>query len=83
MKLKKKTVDRSCCEGLSSRIIACVNPLSIKTLDTATKTINNAIEKYNTQYGASVSSITVKANATNGSFDITSGQKDGKNCFLF
>ena len=48
-----------------------------KAAEIIQKTINNAIEKYNTQYGASVSSITVKANATNGSFDITSGQKDG------
>ena len=48
-----------------------------KAAEIIQKTINNAIEKYNTQYGASVSNITVKANATNGSFDITSGQKDG------
>lgn len=48
-----------------------------KAAEIIQKTINDAIDKYNTQYGASVANITVKANATAGKFDITSGQKDG------
>ena len=47
-----------------------------KAAEVIQRTINDAIEKYNTQYGASVSSITVKGNGS-GTFDITSGQKDG------
>lgn len=48
-----------------------------KAAEIIQKTVNDAIDKYNTQYGASVANITVKANGTAGKFDITSGQKDG------
>lgn len=47
-----------------------------KAAEIIQKTVNDAIEKYNTQYGASVSSITVKADGA-GKFVITSGQADG------
>ena len=48
-----------------------------KAAEIMQKTINDAIDKYNTQYGASVANITVKAGATAGDFTLTSGQKDG------
>lgn len=47
-----------------------------KAAEIIQKTINDAIDKYNTQYGASVANITVKGDTAN-QFTITSGQKDG------
>jgi flagellin len=44
-------------------------------------TINEAIDNYNSEYGASVSHIKVKANAVAGSFDFTSTQLDA-NSFI-